>query len=76
MPATITITIPTKFDPRNLPAWAQKLPAVIALCESDLAFRCDVCRARTPEMRSLLIRRAESAQILELRRKLTQQEQE
>ena len=51
-------TIPTVFDPSALPVWARRLPAVVARCKVDLAFRCDVCAATTPAMRRLLARQA------------------
>ena len=51
-------TIITKFDPSVLPAWAQDNPAVVARCERDLAYRCDVCSAKHATMRQLLIKRA------------------
>lgn len=51
-------TIPTNFDPAGLPAWAQRYPQVVARCRNDLAYRCDVCGARTAQYRRLLIRSA------------------
>ena len=50
----MTTTINVAFDPAALPAWAQRLPAVVARCETDLAYRCDVCSAKTRFMRRLL----------------------
>ena len=50
----MTTTIPTEFDPTALPAWAQRIPAVVARCETDLGYRCNVCSAKTRFMRRLL----------------------
>ena len=51
-------TIPTEFDPKALPAWAQRIPAVVALCMTDLAYRCNVCAAKTNFVRRLLAKDA------------------
>lgn len=56
---TAKTTIETTFDPSALPRWAQSHPAVIARCARDLAFRCDVCSAKTQAMRNMLIRSAQ-----------------
>lgn len=53
-------TIITTFDPSSIPTWARRLPAVVAKCKTDLAFRCDVCAATTPAMKKLLERTAKS----------------
>lgn len=47
-------TINTKFDPAVLPKWAQNDPAVVAKCERDLAYRCNVCDAKTTQMKKFL----------------------
>ena len=47
-------TIPTPFDPQALPKWAQRIPAVVEKCRTNLAYRCDVCSAKTRFMRRLL----------------------
>ncbi len=47
------------FDPRLLPAWARQHAAVVERCRRDLAYRCDVCMAKTPTVRKALIRLAE-----------------
>ena len=52
-------TIHITFDPRSLPAWARRDPAVVALAERDLAFRADVHRAKTAQYRRFLRREAE-----------------
>lgn len=52
----MTTTIPTDFDPTALPKWAQQNPAVVARCKTDLAYRCNVCAARTRFVRRLLIK--------------------
>lgn len=51
-------TIPAVFDPTSLPRWAQKNPAVVSRCETNLAYRCDVYRAKTAQTRNMLIKRA------------------
>lgn len=51
-------TINTTFDPHALPAWAQQIPAVVALSKTNYAYRCDVCAAKTAQMRKFLTRRA------------------
>lgn len=48
-------TIVTKFDPASLPAWARRHPGVVALCERDLAYRCDVCSAKTAQVRKVCL---------------------
>ena len=50
----MTSTIPTEFDPTALPKWAQRIPAVVEKCRTNLAYRCDVCSAKTRFMRRLL----------------------
>lgn len=54
----MTTTIVTAFDPSAIPVWAQRLPAVVARCKTDLAYRCDVCAAITPTIRRLLTKQA------------------
>ncbi len=51
-------TIYVHFDPGDLPAWARRYPAVVALAERDLAYRCDVCSADTSDYRKFLVRLA------------------
>lgn len=51
-------TIITPFDPKALPAWAQRNPAVVARCATDLAYRCNVCSAKTRFVRRLLAKDA------------------
>lgn len=58
-------TVEIRFDPATLPAWARRHPAVVARCERDLAYRCDVCAAKTAQYRQMLIR---AATITEARR--------
>ena len=41
----------TFFNAQSLPAWARRDEDVVALCESNLSFRCDVCTAETEETR-------------------------
>lgn len=53
-----TQTIPAKFD-RKLPAWARNNSAVVARCETNYAFRCDVFAATTAQMKRLLTKTAE-----------------
>ena len=54
----MTTTIPTEFDPTALPAWAQRNPAVVARCKTDLPYRCNVCAAKTRWLRRLLAKDA------------------
>ena len=54
----MTTTIPTEFDPTALPAWAQRIPAVVEKCKTNLAYRCDVCGAVTEALRKFLARQA------------------
>ena len=58
---TISTTITTTFDARDLPRWAQQIPAVVDLCRRNLAYRCDVHDARTVQQRRFLTREAERA---------------
>ena len=60
-------TIYVTFDPRSLPRWAQRDPAVVAVCERDLMFRADVHRAKTAQYRRFL--RREARRIMRLRRR-------
>ena len=55
----MTTTINTTFDPASLPTWARRYPAVVALAQSNLSFRCDVHAATSGQMRRLLQRQAE-----------------
>ena len=59
-------TIKTKFDVSTLPKWAQRIPAVVALCRRDYAFRCNVGELKDAGPRDLmrkhLIRTAERAE--------------
>ena len=57
----MTTTIPTAFDPTALPAWAQRIPAVVARCKTDLPYRCNVCAAKTRWLRRLLAKDARRA---------------
>ena len=57
----MTTTINVAFDPTAIPAWAQRLPAVVARCETDLAYRCNVCSAKTRFVRRLLAKDARGA---------------
>lgn len=54
----MTTTINVAFDPTSLPKWAQRIPAVVARCKTDLSYRCNVCAATTPAMRNVLKREA------------------
>ena len=54
----MTTTIVTAFDPTSLPKWAQRIPAVVARCKTDLPYRCNVCAAKTPAMKRLLTKQA------------------
>ena len=51
-------TIITPFDPKSLPLWAQRIPAVVARCMTDLTYRADVCSAATGTYRRFLARKA------------------
>ena len=62
-------TIATEFDPKDLPEWAQRQSDVVALAESDLAFRCDVCAAKSKQMRKVLIGKAERVMNYRLNRR-------
>ena len=62
-------TIPTQFDPKTLPAWARRYSDVVALAEADLAFRCDVCSAKSKVLRQVLISEAERIMNYRLSRK-------
>jgi hypothetical protein len=37
-----SVTIPTEFNPADLPDWAKNQPEVVERAARDLAFRCDV----------------------------------
>jgi hypothetical protein len=52
-------TISTQFDPQCLPTWARKYPEVIEMARKNLAYRCNVCSAKTDQMRRHLIRQAQ-----------------
>ena len=54
----MTKTIPATFDPKALPAWAQRDANVVELCKTDLAFRCDVCDAKAKQWQNVLKREA------------------
>lgn len=54
----MTTTIITPFDPKSLPLWAQRIPAVVARCMTDLTYRADVCSAATGTYRRFLARKA------------------
>lgn len=47
-------TIVVKFDASALPRWAQNDPAVVEMCKSNLAFRCNVYDAKTAVMKNHL----------------------
>lgn len=51
-------TINTKFDENALPKWARNDPYVLAICRTNLAFRCDVFSATTASYRNFLKREA------------------
>ena len=51
----MTTTINVAFDPTALPAWAQRIPAVVARCKTDLPYRCS---AKTRWLRRLLAKDA------------------
>lgn len=55
-----TKTIETKFDPKSLPRWTRNHPAVIARCERDYSYRCNVYAANTAQMKKFLIKTAET----------------
>ena len=42
----------------TLPAWAQRIPVVVARCKTDLPYRCNVCSAKTRWLRRLLAKDA------------------
>ena len=54
----MTTTINVAFDPTALPAWAQRIPAVVARCKTDLPYRCNVCAAEGKVIRRLLTKQA------------------
>ena len=54
----MTTTSNVAFDPAALPAWAQRIPAVVARCKTDLPYRCNVCSAKTRWLRRLLAKDA------------------
>lgn len=56
-----SITYEMVFDPKALPTWARQHAAVVERCRRDLAYRCDVCAAKTSAWRKTLIRLAETA---------------
>jgi hypothetical protein len=51
----MTTTVSATFNPSQLPAWTAQHPAVVARCENNYAFRCDVCAAKTAAMKKVLI---------------------
>ena len=51
----MTTTIFVKFDPTQLPEWAQRNKNVVALCKTSLEFRCEVCSVNTEAMKRLCI---------------------
>lgn len=51
--------IETQFDSKALPRWAQSHPEIVALCERNYTFRCNVCAAKTAQYRRFLVREAE-----------------
>lgn len=53
-----TQTIYKSFDVEVLPRWAQNDAAVVALCKRDLAFRINVCSAKTAQLKAMLKREA------------------
>jgi hypothetical protein len=53
-------TVEVEFDPAVLPAWARKHPAVVELSRANLSYRVNVCDAKDPAMRRVLIRQAET----------------
>ena len=57
----MTTTIWVKFDPTQLPEWAQRNKNVVALCERRYEFRCEVCSVNTEAMKRLCIRIANTA---------------
>ena len=48
------MAIKATFDPAILPEWARRDSDVVQFCKIDLAYRCAVCAATTPAVRSLL----------------------
>lgn len=52
-------TIKARFNPNDLPTWAQAFPLVVRRCRRNLAFRIDVCRAETLQIRHCLIEEAQ-----------------
>lgn len=52
-------TIEVEFDPKNLPAWARKHPAVVDLARRNLAYRADLY-TDNKAMQKHLIKRAET----------------
>ena len=38
-------TVKTKFDPKDLPAWAKRFPQVVKMCRLDIGYRIEVHRA-------------------------------
>jgi hypothetical protein len=51
-------TVATKFDESALPRWAQKDANVVEIAKRDLAFRCNVCDAKSQALRNALKREA------------------
>lgn len=47
-------TINIKFNPADLPDWAQHDAEVLKRCRNDLAFRASVCAAQTQQARNHL----------------------
>lgn len=47
-------TINIKFNPADLPDWAQRDAVVTERCRNDLAFRANVCAAETQQERNRL----------------------
>ena len=62
-------TIQSQFNPKDLPRWARRHSDVVALAEADLAFRCDVCSAKSKVLRQVLIGEAERIMNYRLSRK-------
>jgi len=57
----MTTTISVKFDATQLPECAQRNKNVVALCEKNYEFRCEVCSAKSEAMKRLCIRTANTA---------------
>ena len=65
----MTTTIPTVFDQKALPTWAQQYGDVVALAQADGDFRASVFTAKTAQVRLRLIEEAERVMNYRLNRR-------